>query len=53
MKMRIFGGLFVLAILVALFLMMEDQTSIKSNPAAQSQPVPSSNDADLKGLKIP
>lgn len=53
MKMRIFGGLFVLAILVALFFASGGDTGVKGNSTNQNQSVPqNSSDADFKGLKI-
>lgn len=51
--MRIFGGLFVLTILVALFFFYDGNTSTTNSPATQTQSVPqNSSDADFKGLKI-
>ena len=53
MKMRIFGGLFVLTILVALFFASGGDTPNKNSSATQNQSVPqNSSDADFKGLKI-
>jgi hypothetical protein len=52
MKTRIFGTIFVLTVLVALYILTGGNTMSSSSPAAFEEPAFSSSDNDFKDLKI-